>query len=422
MVEEVVSTTTSIATTSASELMSTTIVVVVDEEITGQETTTETITATTTTLMDSETSTTTTIIITSDEAESSPVTISDENESSSATTTSPIQETSDEPERPSKTTSTSFSTTTQQSSTSITTYPVTNSPNLLLNSDGSEFYGYEKTYEETQPVAVTTPISENNIIDDTQETTTSTTSTKTSKISLKTQFYTSRPETSLYSKSKIQEQLDKILAEQLSIIKQQQQQQQQQIKQPSDQQTGNKYYQSDSESSVATNAPGSWPEMNSPAQPPQPQPPAQHSPPMLVYGGDDFMGYNNNSKPSAGAVIQPPQLPLFPLPNRKNPVARIHHLLFNFDYIDLKKNQIEVLTSDTQAILYAQIINRTDIFKGINGGAIYLHAKTSLYLNLEDYSNSLCLTGSNEPNIESICSNGWTVSFWIKASTHFIPL
>lgn len=94
--------------------------------------------------------------------------------------------------------------------------------------------------------------------------------------------------------------------------------------------------------------------------------------------------------------------------------AKIEHLLLNFDYIDLRKNQIEVLTSNTQAILYAKIVNRTDIFKGVSGGAIYLHSKTSLYLNLNNHSSHLCLTSLAEVGHDVACANGWTVSFWIK--------
>lgn len=201
--------------------------------------------------------------------------------------------------------------------------------------------------------------------------------------------FTSR-EASLYSKSKIQEQLDKILSEQLSMMKQQQQPQQQQFNnKPNQSNQNNKfYYKTD-------------PQRQTPATVGYQMP---NSTPQMISSEDA----GSNKSVGGGGVA---------LANRKNMVPRIQHLLFNFDYIDLKKNQIEVLTSDTQAILYAQIVNRTDIFKGINGGAIYLHAKTSLYLNLDNYSNFLCLTGSNEANIDSLCSNGWTVSFWIKVNT-----
>lgn len=113
-----------------------------------------------------------------------------------------------------------------------------------------------------------------------------------------------------------------------------------------------------------------------------------------------------------------PQPPPPPQQQQQQPLpmlqshTKIDHLLINFDYIDVRKNQIEVLTSDKNVIFYARILNRTDVFKGIKNGAIYLHSKTSIYLNLNNHSADLCLTSLTEP----ACSHGWTVSFWVKVS------
>jgi hypothetical protein len=115
-------------------------------------------------------------------------------------------------------------------------------------------------------------------------------------------------------------------------------------------------------------------------------------------------------------------------------LEKIDTLLINFDHIDLKSNTMEVSTSNKNTFFAMKITNRTDIFKGVKNGAVYLHSKTSFSLNLNEYASDFCLTSSFfKPNLfksknkklkktiiqqiyDSTCDNGWTVSFWIKVT------
>jgi hypothetical protein len=115
-------------------------------------------------------------------------------------------------------------------------------------------------------------------------------------------------------------------------------------------------------------------------------------------------------------------------------LEKIDTLLINFDHIDLKSNTLEVSTSNKNTFFAMKITNRTDIFKGVKNGAVYLHSKTSFSLNLNEYASDFCLTSSFfKPNLfksknkklkktiiqqiyDSTCDNGWTVSFWIKVT------
>ena len=85
-----------------------------------------------------------------------------------------------------------------------------------------------------------------------------------------------------------------------------------------------------------------------------------------------------------------------------------------------------------------RILNRTDVFKGIKNGAVYLHSKTGFILSLSQRDESdFCLTSnvnlnrdvqynsrintaasilSNDIKADVSCAHGWTVSFWIKVS------
>lgn len=94
--------------------------------------------------------------------------------------------------------------------------------------------------------------------------------------------------------------------------------------------------------------------------------------------------------------------------------TKLNHLLITFDNIDTRKNTIEVFTPNRGSNLNLKILNRTDIFKGIKSGAVYLHSKTSFILNLMDKSSDFCLTSLAERDLT--CSNGWSVNFWIKIS------
>lgn len=206
---------------------------------------------------------------------------------------------------------------------------------------------------------------------------------------------TTKRENSLFSKSKIQEQLDKILSEQSSLIKQ--------LKSNNNTKTSNKatdYYTTSAFRTTKLVVPSQTSFLTPFNSQIQTQP----------------LTFQQQQQQQQQTVVNEPQSSFTPNNNRV-PVtssSKIQHLLFNFDYIDPKKNHIEVLTSDTQSILYARIINRTDIFKGVNGGAIYLHSKTSLYLNLNNHSSHLCLTSLTDSLIDPVCANGWTISFWIK--------
>ena len=119
---------------------------------------------------------------------------------------------------------------------------------------------------------------------------------------------------------------------------------------------------------------------------------------------------------------------------RNSSLQKIDHLLISFDHIDLKTNTMEVSTSNRDTNFAMKIINRTDIFKGVKNGAVYLHSKTSFSLNLNEYTSDFCLTSSiNKPSIyrsknkklkmpiiqqihDSTCDKGWTISLWIKVS------
>ena len=120
-----------------------------------------------------------------------------------------------------------------------------------------------------------------------------------------------------------------------------------------------------------------------------------------------------------------------------NPARKIEYLRVSFDHIDSKTNTFEVGTSRKNLFFSMKINNRTDIFKGVQNGAVYLHSKTSFVLNLNEYALDMCLTSSpnklhstarsknkkhkssssnSQPKFDVSCENGWTVSFWIKVS------
>ena len=119
---------------------------------------------------------------------------------------------------------------------------------------------------------------------------------------------------------------------------------------------------------------------------------------------------------------------------KNNSLKKIDHLLVSFDYIDLKTNTMEVSTSNRDTNFEMKIMNRTDIFKGVKNGAVYLHSKTSFTLNLNEYASDFCLTSSfNNPNtfrpknkkiklplIQQVhdytCDRGWTISLWVKVT------
>jgi hypothetical protein len=92
---------------------------------------------------------------------------------------------------------------------------------------------------------------------------------------------------------------------------------------------------------------------------------------------------------------------------------KLDKLLIDFDNIDRKRNTIQVKSSLNNTQFAMRIFNRTDVFKGVRNGAIYLHSKTNFMLNLNQHSSDFCLTSQR---LNSACSNGWTVSFWIKIS------
>jgi hypothetical protein len=113
---------------------------------------------------------------------------------------------------------------------------------------------------------------------------------------------------------------------------------------------------------------------------------------------------------------------------------KIDHILISFDQIDLNTNTIPVTSSEKDTSFKMKIVNRTDIFKGIKNGAVYLHSKTNFVLSLEQHDIDFCLTSSLSKLIkfsrsarenkkshaivtDLTCSNGWTVSFWVKVSS-----
>ena len=83
-----------------------------------------------------------------------------------------------------------------------------------------------------------------------------------------------------------------------------------------------------------------------------------------------------------------------------NSSEKLDHLLMSFDHIDSKSNTLEVTSSKKDVFFSMKIANRTDIFKGVKNGAVYLHSKTSFTLNLNEYSSDFCLTSSvNKPSV-----------------------
>ena len=112
---------------------------------------------------------------------------------------------------------------------------------------------------------------------------------------------------------------------------------------------------------------------------------------------------------------------------------KLNYLSINFDHINVRNNTSKVLSSLSDLTFDLNIVNRTDIFKGVRNGAIYLHSKTYFTLNLNEHIENFCITSVNaknklmqfrkqnikiiEPNINSdACEQGWTISFWIKVS------
>ncbi|RNA07694.1 hypothetical protein BpHYR1_014416 [Brachionus plicatilis] len=102
---------------------------------------------------------------------------------------------------------------------------------------------------------------------------------------------------------------------------------------------------------------------------------------------------------------------------RIEPSEKLENLFINFDSIDIVENRVEVLTSG-RLKYWAKIENKTDILRGIRNGAIYLHSKTSLSLDLMEQSQDLCVTSLKDARdkFDQSCVNGWTVSFWFKVS------
>ena len=96
---------------------------------------------------------------------------------------------------------------------------------------------------------------------------------------------------------------------------------------------------------------------------------------------------------------------------------QINTLLITFDFINIVDNTLKVQTSEETVNFNIKVYNKTDIFKGIKNGAVYLHSKTNFNLDLKENKNDFCITSeiSKEFNKTDIaCSNGWTISFWIK--------
>lgn len=101
--------------------------------------------------------------------------------------------------------------------------------------------------------------------------------------------------------------------------------------------------------------------------------------------------------------------------NKEEIIQKLDSFTILFDHINLKNNTIDIMTSPPSNQLHLNILNATEIFKGIRNGAVYLHSKTALSLNLWSHSESLCLTSSLKDPL--ICEKGWTISFWLKVSS-----
>jgi len=88
-------------------------------------------------------------------------------------------------------------------------------------------------------------------------------------------------------------------------------------------------------------------------------------------------------------------------------------LKIDFDYINIKYNTINAyLSNNITQTLDLKIINKTDIYKGIQKGAVYLHPNTGLILDMDEKNADMfCLTSKSE---SMACDDGWTVSFWLK--------
>ena len=94
--------------------------------------------------------------------------------------------------------------------------------------------------------------------------------------------------------------------------------------------------------------------------------------------------------------------------------AELNSVHVNFDYVNIAMNSLEVATSREDVKFQMEIVNRTDIFKGIQNGAVYLHAKTGFMLDLAEHANDFCLTSRVSEGVDLSCSKGWSVSFWFK--------
>lgn len=94
---------------------------------------------------------------------------------------------------------------------------------------------------------------------------------------------------------------------------------------------------------------------------------------------------------------------------------QINSLHINFDNINIAMNSIEVESSQKDVKFQMDIVNRTDIFKGIREGAVFLHPNTGFLLNLAEHANDFCLSSrAIEGGVDEACARGWSVSFWFK--------
>ena len=112
---------------------------------------------------------------------------------------------------------------------------------------------------------------------------------------------------------------------------------------------------------------------------------------------------------------------------------KLNQLSISFDHINVRNNTLKAISLLNNLTFDVNIINRTDIFKGVRNGAVYLHSKTYFTLNLHDHIDNFCITSTNSKNklkrlkhqnlktfeqinINDSCEQGWTISFWIKVS------